>query len=87
MTNARYEPAMRRALALAAQAAGRGDVPVGAVVLGPDGGTIGEGANERELAGDPTAHAEVLALRKAESPVRRAAADALDRLGRREPGR
>ena len=42
-----------------------GDVPVGAVVVGPDGTVIGRGHNAREAAGDPTAHAEVLALREA----------------------
>jgi tRNA(adenine34) deaminase len=56
---------MRRALAVAAPAAGWGDVPVGAVVLGPDGAVLAEACNERELTGDPTAHAEVLALRRA----------------------
>ena len=42
-----------------------GDVPVGAVVLNAEGEIIGEGHNQRELASDPTAHAEVLALREA----------------------
>ncbi|MFG3300534.1 nucleoside deaminase [Micromonospora chersina] len=41
------------------------DVPVGAVVYGPDGAELAIGRNERELTGDPTAHAEVLALRRA----------------------
>ncbi|MFD0784555.1 nucleoside deaminase, partial [Micromonospora azadirachtae] len=41
------------------------DVPVGAVVYGPDGTELAYGRNERELTGDPTAHAEVLALRRA----------------------
>ncbi|HST66615.1 MAG TPA: tRNA adenosine(34) deaminase TadA [Mycobacteriales bacterium] len=56
---------MRRALGLAAAAVPHGDVPVGAVVLSPSGSVLGEAANERERAGDPTAHAEVLALRAA----------------------
>ncbi|MFE4451922.1 tRNA adenosine(34) deaminase TadA [Streptomyces sp. NPDC056796] len=56
---------MRQALDEAAQAASAGDVPVGAVVLGPDGSLIAAGHNEREATGDPTAHAEVLALRRA----------------------
>lgn len=56
---------MRRALALAQDAAGHGDVPIGAVVLGPDGEVLAEAGNEREITGDPTAHAEVLALRRA----------------------
>ncbi|MGP7959497.1 nucleoside deaminase [Sanguibacter sp. A247] len=42
-----------------------GDVPVGAVVLDAAGVVIGRGRNEREASGDPTAHAEVLALREA----------------------
>ncbi|WP_428967102.1 nucleoside deaminase [Micromonospora fluostatini] len=42
-----------------------GDVPVGAVLYGPDGSEVAIGRNERELTGDPTAHAEVLALRRA----------------------
>ena len=40
-------------------------MPVGAVVLGPDGSPIAMGSNERELTGDPTAHAEVVAIRRA----------------------
>ncbi|MYV37823.1 tRNA-specific adenosine deaminase, partial [Streptomyces sp. SID1328] len=56
-----WRAAMRLALAEAGRAALGGDVPVGAVVLGPDGTTVlGAGHNEREAAGDPTAHAEVL---------------------------
>ncbi|MGW2490201.1 tRNA adenosine(34) deaminase TadA [Streptomyces sp. NPDC001606] len=57
---------MRLALEEAGLAARGGDVPVGALVLGPDGTTvIAAGHNEREVTGDPTAHAEVLALRRA----------------------
>jgi len=59
----RYEAWMRRALAVAG---GHGeDVPVGAVVYGPDAEELAYGRNERELTGDPTAHAEILALRGA----------------------
>ncbi|MEU4566254.1 nucleoside deaminase [Micromonospora sp. NPDC023956] len=43
---------------------GPDDVPVGAVLYGPDGVELAVGRNERELTGDPTAHAEVLALRR-----------------------
>ncbi len=46
-----------------------GDVPVGAVVLGADGVELGRGCNEREASGDPCAHAEVLALRRAAAAV------------------
>jgi tRNA(adenine34) deaminase len=56
---------MRRALELAARAAEAGDVPVGAVVVGPGGEVLGEGWNLREAEGDPTAHAEVVAVRAA----------------------
>ena len=56
---------MARALELAEQAAADGDIPVGAVVLDADGVIIGEGRNTRERDGDPTGHAEVVALRAA----------------------
>ena len=56
---------MRQALAEAERAPVTGDVPVGAVVVGPDGAVVATACNEREAAGDPTAHAEVLALRAA----------------------
>ncbi|MFI2377870.1 tRNA adenosine(34) deaminase TadA [Streptomyces sp. NPDC018964] len=57
---------MRLALDEAGRAVRGGDVPVGAVVLSPDGTTVLAAAhNEREAAGDPTAHAEVLAVRRA----------------------
>ncbi len=61
----RYAGWMGRALDLAAAAGRDGDVPVGAVVVSVDGEVIGEGANSREAEGDPTAHAEVVALRDA----------------------
>lgn len=57
--------AMRRALVLAAEAGAAGDVPVGAVVLDARGAVIGEGRNLREQTHDPTAHAEIVALRAA----------------------
>ena len=56
---------MREALAEARLAPDTGDVPIGAVVLDEAGMVIGRGRNEREAVGDPTAHAEVLALRDA----------------------
>jgi tRNA(adenine34) deaminase len=56
---------MHRALELAQRAADAGDVPVGALVAGPDGAVLGEGWNLREAQGDPTAHAEVVAVREA----------------------
>lgn len=57
--------AMRDALREAAVAGAAGDVPVGAVVLSSAGEVIGRGHNAREASGDPTAHAEVVALREA----------------------
>ncbi|HYN97788.1 MAG TPA: nucleoside deaminase [Pilimelia sp.] len=68
----RHEAWMRRALAVAADgpvAPDGADVPVGAVVYGPDGAELATGRNERERSGDPTAHAEVLALRRAADAV------------------
>jgi tRNA(adenine34) deaminase len=59
---------MEMALEEAAAALGHGDVPVGAVVL-LDGAVIARRHNEREALGDPTAHAEVLALRDAAAHV------------------
>ena len=56
---------MREALAEARSAPGSGDVPVGAVVVDAEGTIIGRSHNEREAMSDPTAHAEVLALREA----------------------
>lgn len=56
---------MRLALELAEQAAQDGEVPVGCVVLAPDGAVLATGANRRERDRDPTAHAEVVALRAA----------------------
>ena len=60
-----YDAAMRRALAEAALAAADGDVPVGAVVLDEAGAVLAADHNRREADGDPTAHAEVLAVRAA----------------------
>lgn len=56
---------MRLALAQARSASETGDVPVGAVVLDATGTLVGTGRNAREATGDPTAHAEILALRAA----------------------
>ena len=66
---------MRAALAAAATAAERGDVPVGAALVDSAGQIVAVAGNEREQTGDPTAHAEVLVLRAA--ATRRATA-ALD---------
>jgi tRNA(adenine34) deaminase len=58
---------MRLALEQAVAAGDRGEIPVGAVVLGPLGEVLAAAGNDRESAADPTAHAEVLALRGAAS--------------------
>jgi tRNA(adenine34) deaminase len=63
--------AVRAALVEAGQALKTCDVPVGAVVMGPDGSVLGHGHNAREATGDPTAHAEILALRSAAATLRR----------------
>ncbi|MCW2744336.1 MAG: nucleoside deaminase [Mycobacterium sp.] len=64
-----YDQLMGLALAEAARCAPAGDVPVGAVVVDPSGALLGAGYNRREADGDPTAHAEVLALRAAAAAV------------------
>ncbi|HEV7825589.1 MAG TPA: nucleoside deaminase [Mycobacteriales bacterium] len=60
---------MRRALEVGAGALGTADVPVGAVVYAADGTELAAACNAREATGDPTAHAEVLALRAAAAVV------------------
>ncbi|SDL10449.1 tRNA(adenine34) deaminase [Tessaracoccus oleiagri] len=61
----RWHPTMRLAMEVARQVEAHGDVPIGAVVLDPDGEVVATAGNERELLQDPTAHAEILALRRA----------------------
>jgi tRNA(adenine34) deaminase len=73
---AAFEPAMRRALAQAAATGAEAgpataDVPVGAVVLDPSGEVIGRGRNRRVADSDPTAHAEIVAIRAAASALGR----------------
>ena len=63
MLRPQHESWMRRALSVASACAE--DVPVGAVVYDPDGVELAAAGNERELTGDPTAHAEIMALRRA----------------------
>ncbi len=64
-----WEPFMHEALLLAGAAEERGDVPVGAVVVGGCGRILGRGENRTIFENDPTAHAEILALREACSQV------------------
>ena len=61
----RYAAWMGQALDVASAALAAGDVPVGAVVLSPGGKVLATGHNRREADGDPTAHAEMVALRAA----------------------
>jgi len=56
---------MRAALAVAHGALANGDVPVGAVIINKQGEIVATGHNERELHNDPTAHAEIVAIRRA----------------------
>ena len=60
---------MQRALALAEQAAAAGEVPVGALVLAPDGTVLAEAANRVEADHDASAHTELLALRAAAAAI------------------
>jgi tRNA(adenine34) deaminase len=60
---------MQLALTEARRALEHDDVPIGAIVARTDGRVIGRGHNERELRNDPTAHAEVIALREAAAEV------------------
>jgi len=64
-----YKSLMQEAILLAKEAAIKGDVPVGALVVDDSGTIIGIGANLREQDNDPTAHAEIVAIRNAASKV------------------
>ena len=59
------EDLVRSAIAVARRAPATGDVPIGALVLSPDGTELAAACNAREALGDPTAHAELLAIREA----------------------
>lgn len=59
------EEYMEKAISLAREAASRGEIPVGAIVVDKDGAIIGEGFNRREELQSPTAHAEVIAIENA----------------------
>jgi tRNA(adenine34) deaminase len=64
-----YEHWMLQAMELAREAMEDGDVPVGALVIAQDGTVLGRGRNRRERDGDPTGHAEIVALRDAATHV------------------
>ena len=66
---------MRDAIAIASAATSSGDVPVGALVINKDGIVIGKGFNEREANNDPTAHAEIVAIRNAASRLQNSRLD------------
>jgi tRNA(adenine34) deaminase len=60
-----YKEQMQQALEIAKSALAAGDVPVGALVLNPEGIVVSTGFNRREIDNDPSAHAEIIALREA----------------------
>lgn len=69
------EELMRLALDVARIAPSTGDIPVGAIVINSDGVVIGKGFNEREANNDPTAHAEVVAIRNAAARLQKSRLD------------
>ena len=60
---------------IARKATSTGDVPVGAIIINADGVIIGRGSNEREANSDPTAHAEIVAIRSATSRLQNSRLD------------
>ena len=64
-----YKSLMQEAISLAKEAATKGDVPVGALIVDDAGTILGMGANLREQDNDPTAHAEIVAIRNAASKI------------------
>ena len=66
---------MGEALVIAQSALSTGDVPVGAIVVNSDGVVIGTGFNEREAHNDPTAHAEIVAIRNAATRLQKSRLD------------
>jgi len=69
MTDSNKLTPMDRALAAARAAGARGEVPIGCVIVGPDGAPLVEAGNRTEELKDPTAHAELLAIRAAASAL------------------
>ena len=64
-----YKELMQQAIKLAKEAAIKGDVPVGALVVDGFGNVVGQGANLRQQDNDPTAHAEIVAIRNAAKKI------------------
>ena len=60
-----YQSLMQQAIAISQEVKSSGDVPVGALIVNEDGEVLSSGKNEREKDNDPTAHAEIVAIRKA----------------------
>ena len=69
------EELMRLALEVAHNATQTGDIPVGAIIVNSDGVIIGKGFNEREATNDPTAHAEIVAIRSAAGRLQKSRLD------------
>ena len=76
---------MQQAILLAKEAAVKGDVPVGALVVDDSGNVVGQGANLREQNNDPTAHAEIIAIRDAAKKIGNYRLDDLTMLVTLEP--
>ena len=76
---------MQEAIAIAKSATKTGDVPVGAIVINKDGVVVGRGFNEREARNDPTAHAEVVAIRSAASTLQNSRLDGCTMIVTLEP--
>jgi len=76
---------MRDAIAIASAATSTGDVPVGAIVINKDGVVVGKGSNEREANNDPTAHAEIVAIRNAASRLQNSRLDSCTLIVTLEP--
>uniref|UniRef100_UPI00404A37C9 tRNA adenosine(34) deaminase TadA n=1 Tax=Candidatus Planktophila sp. TaxID=2175601 RepID=UPI00404A37C9 len=80
-----HEESMQEAIAIAKSATKTGDVPVGAIVINKDGVVVGRGFNEREARNDPTAHAEVVAIRSAAARLQNSRLDGCTSIVTLEP--
>ena len=80
-----YQLLMQQAISLAKEAAAKGDVPVGALVVDYAGNVVGQGANLRVQGNDPTAHAEIVAIRNAAKKIGNYRLDDLTMLVTLEP--
>lgn len=76
---------MIEALTIARSVAKTGDVPVGAIVINKDGVILGKGSNEREANNDPTAHAEIVAIRSASARLQNSRLDGCTMIVTLEP--